>query len=404
MDNLSPLLPWLYIGDKHDAKDLENLNRQNIKYIVNATPSKNDGGVANFYEKQGSIKYLRLPMQDNASENLKQWYEQFFAFIEQCRIRDDGSLLVHCNQGVSRSVSLVIAYLLKYFQFADFEACLREIKRKCRVNADPNDAFRRQLEDFTADLRCGKEKYEKEARKEEQEKQERKRKMQLQNGGNARAIESVHQADVENNNAKRRKVDNYIGPAALGPPPAPRPQVGPMRPGTSTAGANSHPPATASTIGPAMGPALPPSTIGPAAIGPQRPPASPTAHTIGPSTTKILGPQPPGAGTTAPPPQVGPSLQPPAGSAANIGPALPPTVAATPIINLNAGPAVAPPTITEANRIKPTSPSTRASLSAERGKTSKLTNGNDGHAGTAAAAAGTTNDVKIIGPAGPPPP
>ncbi|CAD7943621.1 unnamed protein product [Amoebophrya sp. A25] len=117
MRPLEPWLPWLFIGGKDEAKDLNLLRKHNVKYVINCTPPKTEGGLLNFHEKShaGAISYLRLRMQDNASEKLERWLPPAFEFLNQCRIRQDGACLVHCKEGISRSVSVVIAYMLAHF-------------------------------------------------------------------------------------------------------------------------------------------------------------------------------------------------------------------------------------------------------------------------------------------------
>ncbi len=63
-------------------------------------------------------------MQDNASEKLFPWFERAHKFLERARIREDGDVLVHCNQGVSRSVAITMSYLMKHFKLS-FEEALK---------------------------------------------------------------------------------------------------------------------------------------------------------------------------------------------------------------------------------------------------------------------------------------
>ena len=45
------VLPWLLVGDKKLARDRPALHAHKVRYILNATVPRSDGGVANFFER-----------------------------------------------------------------------------------------------------------------------------------------------------------------------------------------------------------------------------------------------------------------------------------------------------------------------------------------------------------------
>lgn len=51
---MSQLLPWLFVGDKPFARDRRALSISRVRYVLNATPPRTMGGVANFFEKVGT--------------------------------------------------------------------------------------------------------------------------------------------------------------------------------------------------------------------------------------------------------------------------------------------------------------------------------------------------------------
>lgn len=59
-------------------------------------------------------------------------------------------MLVHCYAGVSRSVTIVVAYIMKKYNWNVDEA-LNFVKEK-RVVAKPNDGFMKQLKQFEETL------------------------------------------------------------------------------------------------------------------------------------------------------------------------------------------------------------------------------------------------------------
>ena len=62
---------------------------------------------------------------------------------------DSGAVLVHCKAGVSRSVSCIIAYLIRYRDYT-YGSALALLKNK-RPRAQPNSGFSTQLMAFQAD-------------------------------------------------------------------------------------------------------------------------------------------------------------------------------------------------------------------------------------------------------------
>lgn len=89
-------------------------------------------------------------MLDNTAEKLLLYVEQTNAFIESSK-QMGGSVLVHCVQGKSRAPSIVAAYVMKNMHLGH-EGALAFVKSK-HGRAAPNDAFRRQLEEYGRYLR-----------------------------------------------------------------------------------------------------------------------------------------------------------------------------------------------------------------------------------------------------------
>lgn len=144
-------LDWIWIGGAEDARDREALQRNNVRYILNCTPPRNNGGVSNFHEKDPYFSYCRLSMGDNATETLSTRFEAAWDFFERARVREDGGILVHCQQGVSRSCSMVISYMMKYYRIP-YEETLAIVK-VARKQGCPNEGFDSQLREFGEELK-----------------------------------------------------------------------------------------------------------------------------------------------------------------------------------------------------------------------------------------------------------
>jgi len=84
------------------------------------------------------------------SQNLRQFFEEAFAFIDRARKANAG-VLIHCHAGVSRSPTIAIAYLMKRAPMPMSEA-YRFVKSR-RSIISPNLNFMGQLWEFEQGLR-----------------------------------------------------------------------------------------------------------------------------------------------------------------------------------------------------------------------------------------------------------
>lgn len=92
------------------------------------------------------LKYVRMavPLRDMESEDLLDYLDVCLDFIEDSR--REGSVLVHCFAGVSRSAAIITAYLMKSEQLS-LEDTIESLKQSCE-SVCPNDGFLEQLKMF----------------------------------------------------------------------------------------------------------------------------------------------------------------------------------------------------------------------------------------------------------------
>ncbi|KAK2416610.1 dual specificity protein phosphatase [Trifolium repens] len=92
------------------------------------------------------LKLVRMavPLKDTENENLLDYLEVCIDFID--RSRKEGSVLVHCFAGVSRSASVITAYLMKSENLSQEDA-LESLRQSCGLVC-PNDGFLEQLKMF----------------------------------------------------------------------------------------------------------------------------------------------------------------------------------------------------------------------------------------------------------------
>jgi dual specificity phosphatase 10 len=83
--------------------DAAKLQLLNCKYVLNMTEQENgpiDG-----------VQQLMCPLLDSDQANIAQYFQEAFEFIQRA-IADRSTVLVHCERGVSRSATIVIAWLM----------------------------------------------------------------------------------------------------------------------------------------------------------------------------------------------------------------------------------------------------------------------------------------------------
>ncbi|XP_053325919.1 dual specificity protein phosphatase 7 [Spea bombifrons] len=134
------ILPYLYLGCAKDSANLDILGKYNIKYILNVTPN-----LPNMFEHNGEFKYKQIPISDHWSQNLSQFFPEAISFIDEARSNKCG-ILVHCLAGISRSVTVTVAYLMQKLNLSLNDA-YDFVKRK-KSNISPNFNFMGQLLDF----------------------------------------------------------------------------------------------------------------------------------------------------------------------------------------------------------------------------------------------------------------
>lgn len=82
---------------------------------------------------------------DTPDQNLSQYFSVCNDFIHAARLRD-GNVLIHCLAGMSRSVTVTVAYIMSVTHLSWRESL--KVVRSGRSVANPNSGFQMQLHDF----------------------------------------------------------------------------------------------------------------------------------------------------------------------------------------------------------------------------------------------------------------
>lgn len=141
---MTPITSFLYLGNERDAADGAALERAGIRYILNLTCNVPFYNTAN-----KNYVFKRIAVNDCHSQNLQQFFTEAFDFIEEARA-NKSKVLVHCQAGISRSPTIVIAYLMYHSHLSMAEA--NSQVKKLRSIIAPNLIFVSQLLDYEAQL------------------------------------------------------------------------------------------------------------------------------------------------------------------------------------------------------------------------------------------------------------
>ena len=125
----------VYLGNEDTARDKEIMKKLNISNILICAE-----GCEPFYPDE--YKYKILYLDDAADEDLLSWLKEGFDFIDSSK----DNVYVHCAMGISRSASVVIAYLM-YKNKMSYDEAFDEVKNKRSV-ISPNTGFQEQLKKF----------------------------------------------------------------------------------------------------------------------------------------------------------------------------------------------------------------------------------------------------------------
>ncbi|XP_064628774.1 dual specificity protein phosphatase 14-like [Lineus longissimus] len=127
------------------ARKMDRLRQLGITSVINCTIE-----IANI--KCHDIECVQIQVDDLPTASLGPYFDRCADKIHQVR-RRGGKTLVHCVAGVSRSASLVMAYLMKYQGMNLREAYYYTKARRSVIR--PNVGFWKQLIDFEKRLHGG---------------------------------------------------------------------------------------------------------------------------------------------------------------------------------------------------------------------------------------------------------
>ena len=146
----------IFVSDYFSASSKEILKDANIKAVLTIDTMQKDSDLLE-WQAMNDIASLFIFLPDIPNANISTFFDVSYVFIKQYVSRGE-NVLVHCRAGISRSVTLVMNFILR-------ELCSRKdtgnlnskqlVKhvlsrlRSYRPQANPNPGFITQLEQVT---------------------------------------------------------------------------------------------------------------------------------------------------------------------------------------------------------------------------------------------------------------
>ncbi|KAM8776197.1 dual specificity protein phosphatase 13A isoform 5-T5 [Rhynchonycteris naso] len=152
LSHIDEVWPNLFLGDAYAARDKSKLTQLGITHVMNVAAGKFqvDTG-AKFYHGM-PVEYYGIEADDNPFFDLSVYFLPAARYIRTALSVPQGRVLVHCAMGVSRSATIVLAFLMIYENMTLVEAIQ---KVQAHRNICPNSGFLRQLQ--VLDNRLGRE-------------------------------------------------------------------------------------------------------------------------------------------------------------------------------------------------------------------------------------------------------
>lgn len=133
------IVPRVYLGSLASATN-ELIKEQGITHILSV------GSFANVVDAVGTTNRMTIEVVDDDKEDIYKHFDACTDFISTALATKEHKVLVHCHYGVSRSATILAAYLIRA-EGMKLEEAVRIIRAK-RLFIKPNDGFVLQLQRY----------------------------------------------------------------------------------------------------------------------------------------------------------------------------------------------------------------------------------------------------------------
>ncbi|DAA14274.1 dual specificity protein phosphatase 13 isoform 1 [Bos taurus] len=152
LNHINEVWPNLFLGDAYAARDKKKLTQLGITHVVNVAAGKFQVDTGAKFYRGMPLEYYGIEADDNPFFDLSVYFLPVARYIRSALSVPQGRVLVHCAMGVSRSATVVLAFLMICENMTLVEAI-----QTVQAHRDicPNSGFLRQLQ--VLDNRLGRE-------------------------------------------------------------------------------------------------------------------------------------------------------------------------------------------------------------------------------------------------------
>lgn len=137
---MSKIIDNLYLGNIDNVQSAKFIKDNNIKLIINAAIEVN----VPIHEDVSLI--MNLQWYDSMEQSIEFCFLDYLANVINSYLKENKAVLVNCFAGISRSSTIVIAYMMKYHNMT-FDSAFNYVQSK-RWFINPNPNFRIILKNY----------------------------------------------------------------------------------------------------------------------------------------------------------------------------------------------------------------------------------------------------------------
>jgi protein-tyrosine phosphatase len=153
---MSKITNNMYLGNYDKLFDTNWFHNNNIKVIIDLIRYPGNYNPNPFSRSSNSIQYFHFPLSDHPKENAFQYYPQIRKILQNAEAQHK-NVYVHCFAGISRSATMVLAYLMDRHNLS-LPKAYNYVKNRRQI-IQPNEGFIHQLRNWEKFLQINRNKH-----------------------------------------------------------------------------------------------------------------------------------------------------------------------------------------------------------------------------------------------------